>query len=222
MTTDSDTPRAHAGTVTAVRVQARDPNRVSVFVDGRFSLGLPVDAAAELGIRKGTELDGDLLARALTADASYKARQRAMSLLAHRPRAEAEIRDRLRRAGFEDPVVEDTVDRLTRLGYLDDEAFALAYARSRAASRGYGPVRIFSELRRRGVPEGVARAAVTLLSAERESMDDALSAGRKAWKRVASEPDARRRRNRLYGALARRGFDPETIARVIDVLERQP
>ena len=222
MTRESESTQAHTGTVTAISVQARDPNRVSIYVDGRFSLGLPADAAVELGIRKGLVIDDELLARALVADASYQARQRALLLLAHRPRAVAEIRSRLRRAGFDDPVVEETVVRLAHLGYLDDEAFAVAYARSRAASRGYGPVRILAELRRRGVSEDLARAAVATVVSERDTADDALQAGRRIWKRIAGEPDARRRRTRLYGALARRGFDGDTIARVLDALERQP
>lgn len=222
MTRETDIEPVRTGTVTAMSVQARDTNRVSVFVDGRFAFGLPVDAAVDLGIRKGLEIDEDLLARAMRADASYKARKRALDLLAHRPRAVAEIRDRLRRAGFEDTVVEDSVSRLVQLGYLDDDAFALAYARSRAAAKGYGPRRILAELRRKGVTDDMARDAVAVLRSERDPLDDAMAAGLKAWKRIRGEADPRRRRSRLYGVLARRGFSADTIARVIDVLERQP
>jgi len=220
VTTRPDTART--GPVTGLKIQAGDPNRVSVFVNGRFSFGMPLDAASDLGIRKGTELDEDLLARALGADVRFRARQRAMGFLAHRPRTEAEVRRRLRSADFEDEVVEDTVARMVELGYLDDEAFALAYARSRAAARGYGSVRILAELRRKGIPEGAAREAVQALEAERDPLDDATAAGRRAWKRIGAEPDARKRRNRMYGHLARRGYDPETISRVIEALERQP
>ena len=220
MTTRPDSART--GTVTGLKIQSKDPNRVSVFVDGRFSFGMPLEAAAELDIRKGTELDEELLSRALGADVRFRARQRALGFLAHRPRTEAEVRRRLRSAEFEEEVIEDTVARMVDLGYLDDGAFALAYARARAAARGYGPVRILAELRRKGIPEGTAREAVQALEAERDPFEDAMTAGRKAWKRIASEPDARKRRNRLYGHLARRGYDPETISRAIDALERQP
>lgn len=211
----------HPGTITAVTAQARDPGRVSVFVDGRFALGLPAEAAVQLGLRPGVELDETRFAEALRADTVYRAKQKALGLLAHRPRAVAEVADRLGRAGFEADVVDTVLSRLADLGYLDDRAFALAYARSRAAGRGYGSRRIHAELRRRGIDEETARDAVQDLEAERDPFEDALAAGRRAWSRVAAEADARRRRSRLYGHLARRGFDPDTIGRVIDLLERE-
>jgi regulatory protein len=214
---------ARTGTVTAVSAQTRDANRVSVFVDGRFSFGLPADGTVELGIRKGTVVDEALLERALRLDAGYRARQRALGLLAHRPRSIEEVRGRLRRAGFDDGIVDYTVQRLEDLGHLDDEAFAEAYARSRSGRRGYGPVRILSELRRKGVPEPIARRAVETLRGERDPTEDALAVAGRAWSRIGAEPDPRRRRNRMYGLLARRGFDPEVIGRVIEILDgRQP
>ena len=47
------------GTITRVARQQRDPERVSVFIDGAFAFGLTLDLAVEAGLRKGRTLTVD-------------------------------------------------------------------------------------------------------------------------------------------------------------------
>ncbi len=56
------------------------------------------------------------------------------------------------------PATEVLVEKLARLGYVDDAAYALAKARS-LGSRGYGPRRVTMALRQAGVGEEDGRGA---------------------------------------------------------------
>ena len=118
---------------------------------------------------------------------------RALARLARRDHSEQEIRRALRRDGFADDEIEETVLRLRRDRYLDDAGFAARLARSRMAHAGMGRNRVRLELRKKGVKRSVAEADVI----------DSLA--RRFWKsREADEP--RHRLRKLWAFLLRRGF----------------
>lgn len=118
-----------AGTITALRFQKRNKNRVNVYVDGQFAFGLAAIEAAHL--RVGQTLgDGDV-ARLQRQDEVERAYERALNFLSYRPRSEAEVRRKLREKNVEDEVIEVVVERLTRTGLLDDREFARYWVENR-------------------------------------------------------------------------------------------
>ena len=66
--------------------------------------------------------------------------------------------------------IEQAVEKLRSLNYLNDETFARNWARSQAQSRGYGPNRIEQELRAKGIAPTLLREVVSELFAD---MDEA-------------------------------------------------
>src|SRR5206468_11116712 len=79
-------------------------------------------------------------------------------LLARRAHSTAELRRKLARRGFEGDDVDGAVARLSRLGYLDDAAFAEGHVRRRSSARG--PLALSAELAARGVDRRDADAAL--------------------------------------------------------------
>jgi len=126
--------------------------------------------------------------------------------LAVRERSIREIRDRLRRAGFDDADVDDAVDRLISSGLLDDERFARAVVRQEVTVRMAGRRAVGARLFARGVPREVVGEALEGLGDE-EARADALAASR-AGRLRGLDPDVAFRR--LVGFLARRGYAPST------------
>ncbi|HET7677008.1 MAG TPA: regulatory protein RecX [Candidatus Limnocylindrales bacterium] len=150
----------------------------------------------------------------------------AAAFLAVRSRSVAETRRRLRHLGYRQALVEQVLERLVEMAYLDDEAFARAWVESRDRARPRGASALRRELALKGVPretveailgerdEWAGRAALVTGAGDRAggvSADEA-AAGRLLERRGAAllrETDARRRRQRAYALLARSGFDPE-------------
>lgn len=161
------------------------------------------------------------------ADQTPRERARAMALraLAHRPRTEAEIRARLARADLSQEA-DDTVAWLSRLGYLDDAAFARARARGLVIGGRAGPRLAERRLLAAGIGEGAARAAV------REALEEAAGGAavnaEMAHCRALAERRARgadlaaldtRARARLARWLLGRGFAPSVVARVVGTFD---
>ena len=141
-------------------------------------------------------------------DVREKALDAAGRALARRALSRAALEQRL--AGVASPeVCRAVVDDLERLGYVDDEALALALAEQRLAT-GWGPGRVEADLERLAVTEAAARAGVRAAEAGEEAAARALLASRTAAGRTPAQ---------RLGLLARRGFSADAAESVLGVFE---
>src|ERR671916_1302019 len=182
--------------------------RARVFVDGEFWAEIDAGVAAERGLRGGVALSLEELDGARVAGERALAMTRALTFLGYRARSEKEVRDRLRRYGYGEETVENVIERLKELGYLDDEDFARLVVREKA--RRYGPRRLSAELRRSGVDAEIAREVVDEEFAGRSELEEARSVAAQRYNRGGSYAEARR----VYGFLVRRGYSSEVCAEV--------
>ncbi len=210
------------GTITALETQTHDTDRVSVFLDGDFAFGVHQDIVVKHRLQVGDEVTPEQRQEIERDEQYVQAKQRALDYLAHKPRTEEEVRRKLRRQDLPPAVIEDVVARLYELSYLDDEAYAQDYARNRFSSKKYGPDRIQRELVERGIDRHIAEETVADLFADRDVTAAAREHAEKRWARLADEEDPRRRKQKLYRYLRRRGFTSDTIYPLLDELERDP
>ncbi|HEX8725658.1 MAG TPA: regulatory protein RecX [Gemmatimonadaceae bacterium] len=204
--------------ITALVPHPRRAGRVDVAVDGRSVGVVPVEAVATLGLRVGAEFDG--VRSAFEAECARLATwDRATGLLAARARSRLELRRLLLRKGEPADAVDRVLDRLEGAGYLDDAEFARQFARTKALGSGMSRRRVQQELARRGIDRALADAAIADVFAE-ESVNEIETVERLARRklRALARLDDATRRRRLYGFLARRGFESEEIREVLNRL----
>lgn len=133
--------------------------------------------------------------------------ERALGLLAVRPRSRRELERRLLQARFEPDEVQEVLGRLERVGLVDDEAFARQYAEHRFGARKEGARAVVNGLRAAGVaPELAVRAAELPPEGEEERALDLASA--RAARLAGLEPA--KAFGRLTSLLMRRGYAPQT------------
>jgi len=143
--------------------------------------------------------------------------------LGARPRTRWELERRLRRAGVEDSVVERTVERLAKLGYVDDRACVRWWAEQRDRHSPRGRRMVEAELRQHGVPRDVIEELRGSQLAEPAldhhglpaSEDERALAALDRHLRGRPIPEDRKAVERIGMYLVRRGFDPETARRAI-------
>lgn len=203
-------------TITALEPQRRK-GRLSVFVDGQFVIGVGEAVAADLGLRVGREMTAETLRTVAGAEEVHKATEAALGLLEVRARSTREIETRLKQKGYEDAVIGQVIEKLRRLGLLDDTQFAAQWVESRARLGGSRPVgrqRLRTELFQKGVGKDTVAEAVAQVSDEDE-LALARAAAQKRVRHIPSDPDAlRAERQKLIGHLQRRGFGWETVKAV--------
>jgi len=198
-----------AGTITALRFQKRNKNRVNVYLDGQFAFGLAAIEAARL--RVGQMLGDEEIARLQRQDKVERAYERALNFLSYRPRSEAEVRRNLHKKDVQEEVIEVVLERLTRAGMLDDREFARYWVENRLQFNPRGARALGHELRQKGVPAPIIADALAGFDEEAA----ARRASEAGARRLAHlEPGAFRRRLGAY--LARRGFAYAVIAPLVE------
>lgn len=213
--------KSPSATITALETQENNANRTSVFLDGEFGFGVHNDLVVKYELHVGRTLHPREREDLEREDQYVRSKQRALDYLAHKPRTEEEVRRKLQKMDVAPPVVDDVIARLFELDYLDDRAYARDYVRNRFASKKYGPDRIRRELVRRGVDRETADAAVSDLFADKDLEGIAREHAEKRWSRLDDGEDIRRRKQKVYRYLKRRGFPSDTIYPVLDALERR-
>src|SRR6185436_2714971 len=144
---------------------------------------------------------------------------RALDMLEARSRGVVELRRLLIKKGEPEADVDAAIARLKASGILDDTNFARQLTRSKAIGAGLSRRRIGQELTRRCVSRDISDEAIEAVF-EGEGIDEAESIDRVARKklRMLTKVDDATRRRRLYAFLARRGYDNDDIARVLQTL----
>jgi regulatory protein len=144
---------------------------------------------------------------------------RALDMLEARARAVTELRRLLIKKGEPPDDVDVAIERLRAAGVLDDANFARQLTRSKAVGGGHSRRRIQQELAKRGVARDISHEAIEEVFDE-EGIDEAAAIERIARKklRLLGGLDVATQKRRLFGFLARRGYDSDAIARVLRVV----
>ncbi len=202
--------------VTSLAPDPRQPGYQVVEVDrGRFA-SLPAAALMPLEISRGAAIDHEtfsVLQQLADIEAAYRAAVRALT---RRPHARADLRRRLMKKQHPGAAVDTALERLAGQDLLDDRRFAEHFVATRV-QQGRGAVRLLQDLRRQGVDQRIAEAAVTA-SLAAEGIDEAAVlrqvAERRARQLGALPPAVKRRR--LLAYLARRGYRGADARRVVE------
>ena len=203
--------------ITAIVPSARKEGRFDVQVGGRSVAVVSLDVVERLGLAVGTALEPDRERRLLEAAEALAVYDRALNMLASQGRSSRDLRRRLVQKGEPAPLVDQAIERLTRIGLLDDAQFARSLARSKAVGQGASKRRVQQEMFKRGVARDVADEAIAEVFDE-EAVDETENAEAAARKklRTLNGVDAETRRRRLYGFLARRGYAPDAIRATLE------
>lgn len=146
-------------------------------------------------------------------DHEQVARTIALRLLTHAPRSRHQLAEAMVARGVPDDVVERVLDRFVEVGLIDDAAYAEMLVRTRVSERGQARRAIAVELRRRGIGDLEAAAALGVVDeAAEEAAARALLERR--WPRAGGlDPVTAARR--MSAMLGRKGYPSGLVARLV-------
>jgi len=165
--------------------------------------------------KKTKEDNGDLTKKVLSIKEEEKAKNYAFKLLSIKARSKKELTGKLAQKGFKESIIQDTINYLIELGYLNDRDFAKAYVQEK--SKDYGVRRIAMELAQKGIDEDIINEVILEEVDEIDQVEQALEMGRKRIKYYEGE-DRERVYRKLGLYLQRKGFKHNVIKRVLKEL----
>jgi regulatory protein len=199
--------------ITSLQTQATNLDRINVFADDQFLLGVNALIVLQLGLQVGQELTPTLLDQLRSEEALQKAVDRALNYLSFRPRSREEVRRYLRRKETPPELVASVMERLDRLDLVNDHAFASFWIDSREQFSPRGSHALKNELRMKGVEREVVDE---LVNDEKDEERALLAARKKAFSLIRiPDIDYATFRTRLGSFLQRRGFGYEIVTRTV-------
>lgn len=185
--------------ITALKTQVHNRNRVSIFVDGEFALGVPWPVAEGLGV--GQTISAETLTELQRRADEHAGLEKAMRLLVNRPRSSAEIRRALRKQQLDDTQIDAVIQQLSDKELLDDAAFVDYWIDQRNTFRPRSRLALRQELMQKGI-------ARSLIDTPLEAVDEEANARTVAEKQAGRyrQLSADAFRQKMLRFLTRRGY----------------
>jgi regulatory protein len=136
--------------ITSIKQQVKNPERVSIFVEGKYEFSLSLDELVKYKLKNNQELDKADVKKFKKISADGKLRMRSLEWLINRPHSEREFRDYLYKKKVEPEQIESLVSEMTDKGYLDNAKFA-AWFTELQSRRGKSDRAIRAELFKKGI-----------------------------------------------------------------------
>jgi len=109
--------------ITSLKQQVKNPQRVSVFVDEKYSFSLTLNQVADYGVKKDLEISEAELKNFKKMSEDGKLAARALEWVLNRPHSIREFKDYMYRKKAEPELAEKLIEEFGAKGYLNDEAY---------------------------------------------------------------------------------------------------
>lgn len=167
------------------------------------------------GLEVGSEIDEYFIENILKSEEQSKAKNYALNLLSYRQRSEKEILKKMIDKGYENNIIDSTINFLKENKFLNDREFTKSFIRDRVNIRKLGRNRIKMELYKKGVDKELINEA---LEKEIEYDLEYETAKELALKKISTtykKDDKNAQYRKLYGFLQRKGYSNDIISRIL-------
>jgi regulatory protein len=197
-----------------IQVQKRRKNRRSIFLDDGSVFGISEDVLFSIPVHIGDTLTDQQLDEILGADSQQKILDVALNLLSFRMRSKAELMRRLKRKNFNEDGIYAVMKKLESKGYIDDQNFALVFAREKVRRKLIGPVALRSEFSVHGLDPDIVE--YTLKKTYDEISEHTLMDQLLAKRRVPlNEPLNLKEKQNAVNTLRNKGFSWDRIQEIL-------
>jgi regulatory protein len=204
--------------ITAMTPAKRDPTRLVIKVDGKIVGRLSQSIAYDMGLQIDLPWDDALAAKVERAVAYDGAMKAALQRLNRRALSASQLRRKLREKEHDPIAIDQVVARLEELGAIDDEAFGRSLIEGTLQQKAAGPRLLSQKLMQKGLDRKLIDRLIREYAPE---PDDAVAAAMDLARkklRTLTRFDEQTQQRRLWGLLARRGFESEIINRAVSKL----
>ena len=146
--------------ITSIKAQLKNPNRVSIFIESKYSFSLSLDELLQTKLINNQEINDAELKKLKQISSDGKLRMRAFEWLMIRPRSARELKDYLKRKQASEELIFDIISDAQKRNYQDDMAFATWWVEQRRSGKQRSARYIVQELSSKGVSREIATAVL--------------------------------------------------------------
>jgi|SRR5579884_107694 len=141
--------------ITDIKQNANDPNRYSIFIDKKFAFALSTDMLIETKLAKGDQLDTKRLDELKQSASSDKLYASALKYTTARLKTKWETETYLRKKSTSPALNSIILNKLIKLGVINDEEYVKAYIGDKQAYRPASRLKIEYALRKKHIDRDI-------------------------------------------------------------------
>lgn len=193
-------------------IKREKPYLVRYFLDDGTDFAIDLDLANELCLRQEDTLSIDKITELKDQSDYLRAKKRALWYLDRSFRTEKELYDKLITAGFSKKASAKVIARFKELCLIDDRLYAKRYA-EQCIDKNISKREIYAKLLKKGIKKELINEVL-----EQTECDEACqikSLIDKKYYRYLTDKNDRKSVDKVYAALARKGFSFSAIKQVL-------
>jgi regulatory protein len=199
------------GKITRIEQQKKKKNRVNIYIDGAFSLGLYKDTVIKFHLYENKEITSDEVSLIKDFEATTDAKEKARNYISYRERSEKEIKDYLKNKGIKEEVSKKILSDFKKASLIDDHRFAAMWIKDRNKNNPKGNFALKMELKNKGIEEAEIEDLLKCVD-EKQNAQKALE---KAFRKYGKKKTSKKK---ILEYLKRRGFEIQTALEVLNEL----
>ncbi len=200
--------------IDVIEVPTSDASLRRLRVGRRTVATLPANVVEAMGITVGDAWTESLATAVQQAEAEHTVRLHAQRLLKRRALSRSELIDRLLRKESDSQLVGRIADEMTAAGAIDDGAYAHLIAVSEADRGPISVTYLEHKLQQRGIAQELAHQVAGAILQDTDIAAAAVRFAAVRLRSMSSQPPEVAAR-RIGAALARRGFDADSVMSVL-------
>ena len=196
------------GKITRIEKQKKKKNRVNIYVDGEFSLGLYKDTVIKFHLYENKEITQSEIAKIKEFEKLADAKEKAINYISYRERSKKEIESYLNNKGIEGKVIKNVLTDLEKANLVDDHKFASAWVKDRNKNNPKGNFALKIELKEKGIND----TEIEKILQSVDEKENALKVFEKALRKYGKKKNSK---EKISQYMHRRGFHIQTILEVL-------
>ena len=132
---------------------------VKIYLNGEYFRTISREVLIKSRLKVGSDADECTLRRVVAESEEYRAKNKAMNLLSGRAHSRKELETKLSKT-IDKELIKSVSDNMEKLGFIDDEKFAEAYADELFSRKRYGKNRIKIELVKKGIDNQIIEKVI--------------------------------------------------------------
>ena len=199
------------GKITKIEQQKKKKNRVNVYIDGEFSLGLYKDTVVKYHLYENKEITQSEISLIKEFEVITDVKEKVRNYISYRERSKKEIKDYLTNKGIKEEVSKKVLADFEKAYLIDDHRFARAWIKDRNRNNPKGNFALKMELKNKGIEEAEIEDLLKCVDEKQNARKVLEKAFRKYGKKKTSK-------KKILEYLKRRGFEIEIALEMLNEL----
>lgn len=195
-------------------------NKIILKFDDYENLEIYYDVYLNYPLYKGDELTEKRINEIKLTNAEYEVKNSAFRYLSNRNHSTFELKNKLKKKGYDSSIIETVILYLVEKKYLNDYTFAQNFVSNRIERRKEGVMKITAELYKKGIKREIISEVTASIKEHPKNYNNALELGKSKLEKILkrNELDVNKIKSKLFNFLKGRGFTSDVIFEVISKL----